>query len=407
MTTPLRPSPGTEDKLRDIRAITDAALSRLDGEDFLAELLARVRESFGADTAAVLLLDRSARHLIATAAAGLEEEVRQGVRVPVGQGFAGRVAAEKKPVILNRVDQSNVVNPILVERKIRSLLGVPLLADGAVIGVLHVGSVGNRVFTADDVALLQVAAERAALSVQSLRTRDDRAAAAALQKSLLPSELPTVPGVEIATRYVPGDGMVGGDWYDRFTLPSGELCTVMGDVAGHGLDAAVIMGRMRSALRAYALETSDPAEVLAKLDRKMQHFEPGAMATVSYAMLDPATGRLRIASAGHLPPVVAVPGQAAVLAEIAVGVPIGVADSPPRQTTILPLSSGSVVALYTDGLVERRTVSIDDRLDLLRRTVAPGTPENVCISVMLALVGNEQARDDIAVLVMRWQPAGR
>ena len=301
--------PDEADKLRDIRAISDAALSHLGAEDFLTELLSRVKESLDADTAAVLLLDRSARQLVATAASGLEEEVRQGVRIPVGQGFAGRIAAEARPVILDHVDHSNVLNPILLEKGIRSLIGVPLLVNGSVIGVLHVGSVGSRVFTGDDAALLQLAAERAALVVQSLRSRDDHAAAAALQQSLLPSRLPEVPGTEIAARYVPGDGRVGGDWYDVFTLPSGELCVVMGDVAGSGLQAAVIMGRMRSALRAYALETRDPAEVLSRLDRKIQHFEPEAMATIAYAVLTPATGELAIASAGHFPPVVAVPGR--------------------------------------------------------------------------------------------------
>ena len=139
--------------------------------------------------------------------------------------------------------------------------------------------------------------------------------------------------MEIAARYVTGDGRVGGDWYDVFTLPSGELCLVMGDVAGSGLEAAVIMGRMRSALRAYALETRDPAEVLSRLDRKIQHFEPAAMATVSYAVLEPAAGHLHIAAAGHFPPVAAAPGRPTDLADIAVGVPIGVADDPRRQTT--------------------------------------------------------------------------
>jgi len=101
----------------------------------------------------VLLLDRSGRQLIATVASGLEEEVSQGVRIPVGQGFAGRIAAERRPVILDHVDHSNVLNPILLEKGIRSLAGVPLLVHGAVIGVLHVGTVHNRVFTTDDAAL--------------------------------------------------------------------------------------------------------------------------------------------------------------------------------------------------------------------------------------------------------------
>jgi sigma-B regulation protein RsbU (phosphoserine phosphatase) len=404
MVAPLSPPPDAEDKLRDIRAVSDAALSYLSPGDFLTELLSRVKVSLDADTAAVLLLDGSGGQLVATAASGLEEEVRQGVRIPVGQGFAGRIAAEARPAILDHVDHCNVLNPILLEKRIRSLIGVPLLVGGAVIGVLHVGSIGSRVFTADDAALLQLAAERAALAVQSLRSRDDRAAAAALQQSLLPSRLPAVPGTEIATRYVPGDGRIGGDWYDVFTLPSGELCVVLGDVAGSGLQAAIIMGRMRSALRAYALETRDPAEVLSRLDRKMQHFEPDAMATIAYAVLTPATGELAIASAGHFPPVVAVPGRPSALGEIAVGVPIGVADDPVRQTTTIGLAPGTVLCLFTDGLIERRHTPIDDRLARLSRVVAADPPENVCATVMRALVGREPAGDDIALLVLRWHP---
>jgi sigma-B regulation protein RsbU (phosphoserine phosphatase) len=121
-----------------------------------------VREILDADTAAVLLLDNSGRQLIATAASGLEEEVSQGVRIPLGRGFAARIAAERRPIILDHVDHGNVLNPLLLEKGIRSLAGVPLLAQGAVIAVLHVGTVDDRVFTTDDAALLQLAADRAA-----------------------------------------------------------------------------------------------------------------------------------------------------------------------------------------------------------------------------------------------------
>ena len=404
MATPLNPPPGAADKLRDIQSITDTALSHLGAEDLLIELLSRVKQILDADTAAVLLLDRSSRYLIATAASGLEEEVAQGVRIPVGRGFAGRIAAEARPVILDQVNHSNVLNPILLGKGIHSLIGVPLLINSAVTGVLHVGSVHDRVFTTDDAVLLQLAADRAALAVQSLRSREDRAAAAAIQRSLLPSAPPTVTGVEIAARYVPGDGRVGGDWYDVFTLPSGELCVVIGDVAGSGLEAAIIMGRMRSALRAYALETRDPAEVLRRLDHKMQHFETDVMATVSYAVLDPASGELRISAAGHFPPVVTAPGQHGALAEIAVGVPIGVADTPEWQATTLRLTLGAVLCFFTDGLVERRDTPLDDRIARLCETVSPGPPESVCASVMGALVGSDHVRDDIALLVLRWQP---
>ena len=341
-----------------------------------------MKEIIDADTAAVLLLDNSGRQLIATAASGLEEEVSQGVRIPVGAGFAGRIAAGRRPVILGHVDHSNVLNPILLDKGIRSLVGVPLLVHGAVIGVLHVGTVHDRVFTADDAALLQLAADRAALAVQSLRSREDRAAAAALQRSLLPSALPVVEGVEIAARYVPGAGQVGGDWYDVFPLPSGELGVVVGDVAGSGLGSAVVMGRMRSALRAYALEFPDPADVVRKLDQKMQYFEGEVMATVSYALLDPASGRLRISSAGHFPPVIAAPGRRGALAEIAVDAPIGITDAPRRQVTTLALVPGAVLCFFTDGLVERRNKPLDDYITRLCETVSPAPPESVCASVM-------------------------
>jgi serine phosphatase RsbU (regulator of sigma subunit) len=209
--------------------------------------------------------------------------------------------------------------------------------------------------------------------------------------------------VETAARYVPGSGHVGGDWYDVFVLPSGELGIVLGDVAGSGLSAAVIMGRIRSALRAYALEFPDPADVLRKLDRKMQYFEQGdVMATVSYAVLDPGSGQLRISSAGHLPPVIAAPGQRGAVARIAVDPPIGVADVPRCQATRLALVPGAVLCLFTDGLVERRDELIDDGITRLCQSVTPGPAEDVCVSVMRAMVGRQVPRDDIAILVLRW-----
>ena len=393
-------------RLRDLQSITDVALSRLGDHDFLPVLLDRARGILRADTAALLLLDSPAGQLVAVAAAGLEEEVRQGVRIPVGQGFAGRVAASGRPVILTHVDHTTVLNPILMDKGIRSLLGVPLMANGKVIGVLHVGSLTPRGFTSDDATLLQLAADRAALAVQSLRSADDRIAAVALQRSLLPSALPVVPGLRIAARYVPGSGVLGGDWYDVFVLPSGELGVVIGDVAGSGLQAAVVMGRMRSALRAYALETTDPADVLGRLDRKMQYFEPGAMATVLYAVLDLALDRVRIASAGHLPPVVAGPGEAGSLVDISGGLMIGVDPQVQRQVTTVKIAHGAVLCLYTDGLVERREHPLDEGLARLCGAVVARPPEEVCVSVMGALVGGTSARDDVALLTLQRLPPG-
>ena len=400
-------SASLEDRIRDIQSVTDAALSQLSDQEMLAELLERTRLILHADTAAVLLLDAPSGHLIATAAAGLEEEVRQGVRVPLGQGFAGRIAAEQKPVILDHVDHTTVLNPILWAKGIRALMGVPLIAGTRVIGVLHVGSLTPREFTAEDLELLQLAADKAAGAVQSLTGLEDRIAAVALQRSLLPSALPVRGEAQFAARYVPGEGSVGGDWYDVFSLPSGELGVVMGDVTGSGLAAAVIMGRMRSALRAYALESSDPADVLARLDAKMQHFEPGALATVSYAIFSPGLDSMRICLAGHYPPVIAGPDRPGALAEIPPGLLIGAAPAANRRTTTITISPGMLLCFYTDGLVERRQAPIEDRLALLCQAVRAGPPETVCATIMTELVGAEQPRDDIALVALRRKPTDR
>jgi sigma-B regulation protein RsbU (phosphoserine phosphatase) len=399
------PAP-VEDRLRAIQSITDAALSRLDDRDLLTELIDRTRDALQADTAAVLLLDAPSGQLIAAAAAGLEEEVSQGVRIPVGRGFAGRIAAERRPVILDHVDRSTVLNPILWAKGIRSMMGVPMVAGGQVTGVLHVGSLTPREFTRHDVELLQLAADRAAAAVQSITARSDRVAVEALQRSLVPSSLPVVPGAEMAARYIPGRGAVGGDWYDVFTLPSGELCVVIGDVAGSGLPAAVIMGRMRSALRAYALETRDPAEVLARLDRKILHFEPDALATVLYAVIDPALDRMHVASAGHFAPVLACPGQPAELADVTTGMLIGIQPGARRPVSTVKIPPGALLCFYTDGLIERPGEVIDEGLARLCRAVAADLPDTVCSAVTGALIGSEPARDDIALLMIRRQPAG-
>ena len=398
--TALDPVP-VEARLRDIQSITDAALSRLDELGLLAELLDRIREIMQVDTAAVLLLDASSGQLIATAAAGLEEEVRQGVHIPVGRGFAGRIAAERRPVILDHVDHTTVLNPILWAKGIKSMMGVPMTAGDDVIGVLHVGSLVPRQFTSYDAELLQLAADRAAAAVKSMMTQADRVAVTALQLSLVPSALPAVAGMEMAARYVPGRGVLGGDWYDVFTLPSGELCVVMGDVAGSGLAAAVIMGRMRSALRAYALETSDPGEVLDRLDRKMRHFEPDALATVLYAVIDTAHEQMRLCLAGHFPPVIAPPGRPAEPVRAAAGLMIGVGGGARRPVTTVTLPPGALLCFFTDGLIERPGEVIDDGLARLCQVVTAQHPEVASAAAMAALIGSEPARNDVALLMIR------
>jgi len=395
---------GVDDgRLADLQTLTDSTLTTLDLDDLLAELLLRVREIIFVDTAAVLLLEKGADGLVARAACGIEDEVRQGVRVPLGVGFAGRIAAIKEPVRLDRVDSTTVANPILWEKGIKTMLGVPLLRGDELLGVLHVGRLDGRPFSDHDEELLQVVGERIGGAIQTRQLADERAATGLLERSLLPTRLPSCPGLAFATRYVGAEHRtIGGDWYDIFTLASGQLWIVVGDVAGHGLHAAVVMGRIRSALRAYSLLDESPERVLDLVDRKVNHFEIGAMVTVSCAVLDPPYESMTIAIAGHPPPVIAAPGQQASLAEVEPSPPIGTGLSfGPRRSTTIPLAPDCVVAFYTDGLIERRRESLDVGFARLRQAMSLGPPEYVAREIMRHVVGEYVPQDDIALVVMR------
>jgi signal transduction histidine kinase len=160
---------GDADRLRRLQRLTDAALGTLDLDELLGALLERARAMLEGDTCAILILDEERNELVARAAVGIEEEVEQGVRIPVGGGFAGRVAAERRPVVLDDVDHAHVLNPLLRMKGIKSLVGVPLVVHGRVLGVLHVGSLTPRKFTKEETELLQLAADRAALGIEHAR----------------------------------------------------------------------------------------------------------------------------------------------------------------------------------------------------------------------------------------------
>lgn len=391
-----------EERLRRITAITDASLSDLHVAELLDELLDRARELLTVDTAVILLVDGHTNEMVATAAKGLEEEVRRSFRIGVGQGFAGSVAAGRRPVIINDVTPDSVINPLLIDKGLRSLLGVPMIVGGQLVGVLHVGTLTPRQFGQDDIQLLQLVADRAGQAAQTRLQILDRQAALALQRSLLPSRLPALPGLDLAARYLPGHDLgIGGDWYDVFELPGGWVGAVIGDVSGHGLPSAVVMGRIRSALRAYALIIDDPAEVLTALDRKIHHFEAGSLTTAMYALIAPDRATMHLSSAGHLLPMLAVPGEPARLVDIRVDRPLGVGNPPAvRRTTVVPIPPGAALVFYTDGLVERRGEVIDVGIDRLALAAESGPAEAMC-DHLLAIDAGHDPMDDIALLVVR------
>ena len=214
-----------------------------------------------------------------------------------------------------------------------------------------------------------------------------------LQQSLLPTRLPAVEGLEFASRFVPAEDFgVGGDWFDAFRLPDGGIGVVMGDVAGAGLRAAIVMGRLRSSLRAYAIESASPGEALERVDRKFAHFEPDELATILYVVVSPELSQLTVASRGHPHRCIATPGRDTAVVHCSPRPPIGAHVPAPAMNVTCELPVGSTVACYTDGLIERSGEPIDVGLERLRRVLHAGPPDEVCASVMAQLVGSRPGR---------------
>jgi sigma-B regulation protein RsbU (phosphoserine phosphatase) len=368
-----------------------------------------VRALMGSDTSTLLLLDETGTVLEPAASAGLGRRWRGATHVPVGSGFAGRVAARREPVVVNEVNAVSVLNPILRDFGVQRLLGVPVFGSRGLLGVLHVGCLDERTFTVDDTSRLQGAAAEIGHRL-SERTEDDaHLAALALQRSLLPAAPPFVEGLDIAVRYLPAEGDLGGDWYDIFELPSGKVGFAMGDVEGHGLRSAVAMGRLRSALRAYALDHDDPAEVIQRLDRNVCFFENEITATVVFAVTEPPFDVVTVCNAGHPAPLIALGERlGADVADVSAGLLLGLDPEQERHSDRLLLSPGDALAFYTDGLVERRKTPDQytdpdvERLELVRRVfVAGDNAETACSRIIAEGLGDDSVEDDVALVVVR------
>ncbi|XVQ08024.1 ATP-binding SpoIIE family protein phosphatase [Spirillospora sp. CA-255316] len=297
-----------------------------------------------------------------------------------------------------------------------SMLILPIFADGAMLGFfICTRNVAHRPFDAYDIEIGMEFASRAAIFIESARRYGrERATALTLQRSMLPTGLSAPSSVEVHHRYLPGSRLieVGGDWYESIALPGGRVALVVGDVAGHGVRAAVTMGRLRTAIHTLAALELPPAEALERLDSLMRTLgerEPH-FATCAYVVYDAVSGRCEVASAGHLPPLLAPPDADARFLDVPPAPPLGVGDGPvvTREFTV---EDGTLLFLYTDGLVENRARDIDDGLARLRRTFARGAAarplEDLC-QATLDGVFDDQHRDDIAMLVARLRriPAG-
>ena len=392
------------ESLQRLQAVTDVALSHLKLDALLDELIGRVRDMLGVDFAAIVLADSDTTFRVG-ATHGLPVDLGQ-LRMRVGEGFVGRVAAERRPIVLEQVHDEDVIPP-LRGSGMQSLLGVPLIVEGRVTGVMPLGSYTRRAFTPEEVRVTQLAADRMAVAIENARLYErEHRIAETLQRSLLPNVVPSVPGLTVAARYLPAraEAQVGGDWYDVVALASGGLALSIGDVAGHGIEAAALMGQLRNALRSAALEGEDAASAMTRVDRLLQSQRERAdsIATAVFARLNGDGVTLEMSSAGHPPPLVVRPDGTVDYIEKARSVPLGVPAPGGRQSASCKLEAGSLLILYTDGLVERRGESLTNGLDLLAAAAAAaGTdPELACDRVVEAMLGNEGPIDDVALLVV-------
>ncbi|HYY21954.1 MAG TPA: SpoIIE family protein phosphatase [Thermoleophilaceae bacterium] len=392
-----------------MQLLVDAALVHRRLEEILADLLPRVRAVMDAAAVSVFLTqDDDEEHLVLRASTG--GPVTASSPVPFGRGFAGRVAAERRPLSVQRPSPEDRLDPGLEGIEIESLIGVPLTAEGTVRGVIQVAAVAPRRFAAEDLDMLRLAADRVALAIEHARVYErEHRIAESLQRSLLPERLPQLPGLAVAARYRPAasEAEVGGDWYDVIPLPAGPVGLVMGDVAGKGLAAASMVGRLRSALRAYALEGHDPPSVVERLNRLVwtEHGD-SEMTTLVYALVDPAAGTVRWVNAGHPPPLVIEPPGGARYLEDGRSVPLGVLPFPTYEERGTALGPGGTVILYTDGLIERPGAHLDEGLAYLAERLrdAPAEPEGLCDHLLRSMVPGHGAPDDVALLALQNTP---
>ena len=381
----------------ELRAARDREHAARERADALQRLTAAVAVAPDAAAIARAVVDALTDTLGADRA-GLAAPSRHGGAAEVLARHGAIVAADFEPSPGPRFDEG-------AEGERTAFARVPLPSGGA----LWVAFAGAHPLPPEDRALLRAAAEQASIALERARLHEQsRDVAHALQQSLLAGAPPADPRFAVATAYFPAVEHleVGGDWYDAFALPGDHVGIAVGDVVGRGLGAASAMGQLRSAVRALAGAELGPAGVLDRLDTFVEQLAPARYATVVHAEVDPATGAVCCASAGHLPVLVLRRGHGAELFMDGRSAPLGVPPTAParRPQAAFTLAPGDGFLLYTDGLVERRGEEIDaslERLVAVVRGLGDASPEQLVHALRDALLGEGAVRDDVCLLAFR------
>jgi PAS domain S-box-containing protein len=382
-------------------------------DDVLSILVEDGRLLVGADAAWAAMLDAGTKELHAVASRGYDEEtIARFDRLPLDAPMpASDAARERREIWFGSLDEFDRAYPEFPRPATPHEGGfgcLPMFDAGRrVIGVVSF-QLGVR--AAIDARQRSAMRAVAALAAQSLERAElyelEHAVAGTLQKSLLPGSLPDEPRVEIATRYRPGTEEldVGGDWYDVIHVDEDRIGVAIGDVVGHGLEAASAMGQLRSALRSLALTGADPGRVISGIDRFARTTAPATVATVVYAELDLGRNVVRYACAGHPPPLVVTRRHVVELMEGRTTPLAALPDAPDAQEGVHPFLPGSVLVLYSDGLIERRGEALDVGMERLRTLLAnlpSDHPESLADRLIAELTGDVPQDDDVALLCLR------
>jgi serine phosphatase RsbU (regulator of sigma subunit)/anti-sigma regulatory factor (Ser/Thr protein kinase) len=396
------------ERLQEMTAALSNALTRADVGEVVA---AGVRDTLRADgsTIGIVQEDRQLLHTIAWDGYP-DQVVERWLETPLDEEMPGvRAIRGGTPDFYGSFEELHERFPGVSGVDVAghsSFLFVPLVAGRRTNGLLAVSWQEPYELTEEERRFVLSLAGQAAVALdRASHFETEQTIAATLQRSVLPVSLPRLEGVQLAARYLPGtaDLNVGGDWFDAIRLGDGRLGLVVGDVVGKGVQAAATMAQLRNGLRAFSLDRMKPASTIARLDRLAEEVLEAAFATIVYAVVDLDGLVCRYTSAGHPPALVVHADGRVELLEGGRGLPLGTGTQATYSQAVSHLDTGSVLLLYTDGLIERRGSSIDDGLERLVATVAeaPRDPDLLLEHVLEHLVGAEEREDDIALLAAR------